>query len=330
VAKAKAAGVHLILGPDPCLAEEALEELLTAAVGKGREHSVEVLRGDETTWARILEVAGTGSLFAERRAVVVRNAGALKGEGDEVLRNLVRYLDGPTPELSLIVMAAKADRRKGVWKTLADRADVRSAEPLKGRQLRMHVTARVKARGLRLTEDGLSELLDRVGADLQRLMGELEKLEAFADGRREPLGAGEVSSVLGRGLGRPLYKLGDAMAARRPAEALQLMQEMLGDGEPALLVLSALHRALRTARGVGALAGQRMPRDQVAARLRVPPWKLDELITSARRWPEEDLRAALRALDLADRRIKTGAEPLSALSAAVTEACRGGGPVRNP
>lgn len=324
MAKARAAGVHLILGPDPCLAEEALEQLLTAALGKGRDHSLEVLRGDETTWARIIEVAGTGSLFAERRAVVVRNAEALKGDGEE----MVRYLGNPTPELSLIVMAAKVDKRKGVWKALAERAEVRSAEPLKGRQLRAHVTGRIKAKGLRLSEDGLSELLDRVGADLQRLMGEIEKLELFAQGKREPLGADEVSAVLGRGLGRPLYKLGDAMAARRPVEALQLLQEMLGDGEPPLLILSALHRALRTARGVGALAAQRMPRDQMASRLRVPPWKMDDLIASARRWPEDDLRAALRALDQADKRIKTGAEPMSTLSAAVAEACRGVGPAR--
>lgn len=324
MAKARAAGVHLILGPDACLAEEALEELLAAALGKGREHALELLRGDETTWARICDVASTGSLFAERRAVVVRNADALKGEGEEILR----YLDNPTPELSLILMAVKVDRRRGVWRALSDRANVRSAEPLKGRQLRAYVTERVRRRGLRLTDDGLSELLDRVGQDLQRLMGELEKLEAFAQGRGEALGAEDVSAVLGRGLGRPLYKLGDAMAARRPTEALQLVQEMLGDGEPPLLVLSALHRALRTARGVGALAAQRLPREQMASRLRVPPWKMDEVIASARRWSESDLRAALQALDQADRRIKSGAEPVSALSAAVAEACRGAGPVR--
>lgn len=320
-AKARAAGVHLVLGADPCLAEEALEALVAAALGDRREHSLEVLRGDEVTWARVVDVARTGSLFAERRAVVVRNAEALKGDGEE----MAAYLGDPTPELSLILMAAKADRRKGLWKTLADSAVVHAADPLKGRELRAHVVDRVRRRGLRLSDDGLSELLERVGQDLQRLMGELEKLEAYAQGRREPLGAADVSAVLGRGLGRPLYKLGDAMTARRASEALGLLQEMLGDGEPPLLVLSALHRALRTARGVAALAAQRMPREQMASRLRVPPWKVDELIRSARRWPEDDLRAALRALDQADRRLKTGAEPVSTLSAAVAEACRGVG-----
>ena len=325
MAKGKAAGVHLIAGSEPRLAEEALEELVAAALGPRRDHSLELLRGDETTWARVVDVARTGSLFAERRVVVVRNADALKGEGDEVRA----YLDDPTPELTLIVMAAKPDKRRAVWKGLSERATVHSADPLKGRQLRAYVTGQVKKRALRLADDGLQELLERVGQDLQRLTGELDKLEAFAQGQRAALGAGEVASVLGRGQAQPLYKLGDALAARRPGETLQLLQEILEAGEPALLVMSALHRALRNARGVLALANRRVPRDEIAKRLGNLAWKVDQVIASARRWTDDDLRAALQALDQADRKMKTGAEPLSVLAAAVAEACRGAGPVRN-
>jgi DNA polymerase-3 subunit delta len=324
VAKAKAAGVHLIAGPDPRLAEEALEELVTAVLGERRDHGLELLRGDETTWARVVDVSRTGSLFAERRAVVVRNADALKGDGDE----MAAYLDDPTPELTLVIMAAKPDRRRAVWKALSDRATVHSAEPLKGRQLRAYVTDQVRKRGLRLADDGLQELLERVGQDLQRLTGELDKLEAYAQGQRAALGADEVASLLGRGQSPPLYKLGDALAARRPAETLQLLQEILEAGEPGLLVMSALHRALRNARGVLALVNRRVPRDEVAKRLGNLAWKVDQVVASARRWTDDDLRAALSALDQADRKMKTGAEPLSVLAAAVAEACRGVGLAR--
>ena len=63
-----------------------------AAVGAGdRADSVQVFRGDESTWAQVVEAARTGSLFASRRAVVVRNADALKGDGEE----MVAYVRGP-------------------------------------------------------------------------------------------------------------------------------------------------------------------------------------------------------------------------------------------
>ena len=64
------AGIHVVAGGDSYLAEEALESLTAAAVGDDRADSLQVFRGDETTWARVVEAARTGSLFATRRAVV--------------------------------------------------------------------------------------------------------------------------------------------------------------------------------------------------------------------------------------------------------------------
>jgi DNA polymerase-3 subunit delta len=315
--------VHFIAGADPRLAEDALEEVLSAALGADRQHSLQVLRGDETTWARVVDAARTGSLFASRRAVVVRGADALKGDGEEMLA----YLEDPTPDLALVVVAARPDRRRGIWRALGERAQVHPADPLKGRQLRAYVSDRIKKRGLRLGEDGLAELLERVGADLQRLTGELDKLEAYAQGQPRPLGAHDVASVLGTGLARPVYKLGDALTARRAGECIGVLEELLADGEPPLKLLSTLHHALRRARAALALGKARLPREQLAGRLGVPPFKVDEVMDAARRWTDDDLRAAVEALEQADRRMKTGAEPRSTLAAAVAQACRGiGGP----
>ena len=78
----------------------------------------QVLRGDETTWARVLDAARTGSLFAPRRAVVVRNAEALKGEGEERRRPTSTT---PRPDAALVLMAAKPDKRKSSGSALLDR-----------------------------------------------------------------------------------------------------------------------------------------------------------------------------------------------------------------
>src|SRR5688572_7965696 len=133
-AAARAEGVSIVAGSDSHLAEEALEKALQQAVGDDRTEAVQVLRGDETTWARVLDAARSGSLFASHRAVVVRNAEALKGEGDDV----PAYLDDPTPGVALILVAAKPDKRKVLWKRLFERAEVLPADPLKGRAIRTY------------------------------------------------------------------------------------------------------------------------------------------------------------------------------------------------
>jgi DNA polymerase III subunit delta len=320
----KPGGVAAILGADTYLAEAALERLLADRAPKDRDESVEVFRGDETTWDRLLGAARMRSLFAEERALVVRGAEGLKGDGEGVLA----YLGDPTPGVTLILLAAKPDKRKTVWKRIAEGAVVITAEPLRGTRLRSYVEDELRRRRLRISPEALGELIDRVGGDLRRLMGEADKLLAFAEGGE--VSAEDVARVCGRGLGRPLYVLADAFGQRDVGSALEEVEAALEDGERPELVLSALHRSLRQVRGVRQMAEERRPREEMVRRLGLPPnmgFKVPALVESARRWTDQELKTALEALGRADQAIKKGVSGGATLAAAIAAARR---PDRRP
>jgi DNA polymerase-3 subunit delta len=319
--------VHAVIGPESLLAEEALEAILQASLGGEREGALRVLRGEETTWSRLVDNVGMGSLFAEKRAVVVRNAEALKGEGDEI----TAYLDDPTPGVTLVLLAAKPDKRQKAWKRVLERAQVTPAEAPRGRALRGFAETRLRERGLKIAPDGLEELLERVGQDLRRLVGEIEKLSAYrGSGAPLPLSAEDVAAVLGRGMAQPLYKLGDAFAGRNAAQTLLLLEALLDDGEPGPKLLATLYRSLRQVRGAKALVARRASRDDMVRRLGLLPFKAQDVIQAAGRWTEEELREGLAALEAADLRMKNSLPAEIALSAAVVAACvsRRAGPPR--
>lgn len=336
------AAIHLILGEDSYLAEEALERILTEAIGPDRNDSLRVLQGDEVRWEAVVAAARAGSLFAPRRAVVVRRAELIRGSKEDEdpfvepaavkkakaeEHPMLRYLEAPAPDATLVLLAAKPDRRRNPWKRLGADALLHSAEPLRKPQLRAYVEADLRRRGLRLSADALSDLLEEVGQDLRRLMGEVDKLEAWSAGRKEALSPDDVHAVLGRGLGRPLYLFADALAGRALPEALARLQELLDGGEEGLRILATAHRAVRQVRAATGLRERRMPRVEIGRRL-LPPnmqFKLDSLLAASERWTGGDLRRAILALDQADRRIKRGADAATALVAAVVEACRGEG-----
>lgn len=309
------AAIVAVLGADSYRAEVGLRQAVKDAGFADQEDAVQTFRGEETTWVRLVDIARTGSLFASRRAVVLRNADQTKGEGDEI----IAYLADPPEDVVLVLVAAKPDKRRTLWKKIVEAATVIDAEPLKGRALQSFVAGEVRRRNLRLAEDGLTELLDRVGQDLRRLMGELDKLEAFAG--KGTLGADDVARVMGRGIARPLYRLSDAMMERRRAETLLLVEERLDDGEPAQRLLATLHRAVRQARAARALMVSRASRDELVSRLGVPPFKVGDVMEAARKWSEDDLKRAIAALSRADRQMKTGSDPHVALAAAIAEAC---------
>ncbi len=231
--------VQLILGEDSYLAEQALERVLQLAVGEDRSDAVSVFYGDECRWDAVLAAACTGSLFASRRAIVVRRAEALRSSGSEeeapaeglkgrsrsAADPVLQFLEDPPPDVTLVLLATKPDRRRNPWKRLSAEGELHSAEPKKGSALRAYVEEHLRGRGLRLTPDAVADLIVEVGQDLRRLIGELDKLEAWGVGRQDPLTAEDVHTVLGRGLGRPLYLLADATARRDlPASLEQLLE----------------------------------------------------------------------------------------------------------
>lgn len=314
--------VELIAGGrdfDGYLAEAALELILERTVGKDRADALQSFHGDDASWAQVLDAARTRSLFAPTKAIVVRQAEALRGEDEAVLA----YLLNPTPGVTLVLVAAKPDKRKTLWKRIFEAASVTLAEPLRGARLRGYVADELRRRKLVLDNEALTALIDQVGADLRRLMGEVEKLHAYAEGER--LSADEVVRVLGRGFARPLYELSDAFCARRKDATLELMEQALDEGEPPLRIASTLHRGLRELRKARALQAQRAPRERMISVLGLGnrAFKLPAMLEAARRWDDESLRSAAAALATADRAIKTSGEPRSALSAAVALACLG-------
>ena len=152
-----------------------------------------------------------GRSSPSKRAVVVRNAEALKGDGEE----LAGYLDDPTPGVTLVLLAAKPDKRTKVWKRVLEKAAVTPADPPKGAACAPSSTRGCGNGSCGWTRTGVVELVERVGQDLRRLMGEIDKLEAFASGGgKATLSADDVAAVMGRGMAQPLYKLARRLCRR--------------------------------------------------------------------------------------------------------------------
>jgi DNA polymerase-3 subunit delta len=310
---------------DSFLAERALDEVLASALGpEPSPEAIESFRGDESSWARICEAAQTGSLFAQERVVLVRRAEALKGDGTEI----VAYAQAPNPAVTLILVAQSIDRRRAVWKKLHAAAEVISAEPLKGARLAGFVRSEIRRRGLAISDEGVEEIIARVGQDLRRLSGELDKLEAFVDGRKDGLDVDEVARVLGRGMAPPLFRLADAFSERQTRRALEHLEVMLDEGEEALRILATLHRALRQVRAAADPSVRALRPAEAAGQLGLPPnmaFKAGSILQAASRWSAGDLQRGTVLLAGADRRLKLGGQPKAVLSAAVVGICGGGG-----
>jgi DNA polymerase-3 subunit delta len=229
--------IRVIWSSDELLAAEAADEVCAGA-GSGAE----ILTLDAEGGLDDLEEAlFAGSLFAERRVVVVRNAQALPKAGTERLVAAL-HREG-LPELVAVV--AVSDRPPGqLVDPLADVAGVqRLARPRRG-ELVAWVGKRLRAAGLKPDREAAAALVEAVGDGLRDLAQAVEQLalRSGAGGRVERADVLQHFSPAGD---QPIWVLFDAIVQHDGPKAFDTLGRLLAHGDEPLPVLGAIVSQVR-------------------------------------------------------------------------------------
>ncbi|MEO5589232.1 MAG: DNA polymerase III subunit delta, partial [Gemmatimonadaceae bacterium] len=174
-------GAYYIYGEDDFQKEDALQQLVDAAVEPVslRDFNMEILRAGETGVRSLDAALSAVPMMADRRIVVIRDAGSLKKDSRKVLD---RYLDSPSPDvLVLLIEAAGGKTDKG----LAKAATPLEFESLSADRIPRWISHHASTNlGLKLSPEAIELLQAAVGTDLRQLVTELDKLASFTSGRQ--------------------------------------------------------------------------------------------------------------------------------------------------
>ena len=207
-------------------------EIIDAAVS----NSGEALK----SLGKLREALQTLPFFGTGKAIWFQNCNFLGDERTagaqavtESLAELAGELKGfPWGNVRLLVSAARVDKRKTFFKTLEkigsvenhaglsveDRDWAAQAEAVARRQL--------KALGMGISDEALSELVVNVGPNVRQLNNEVEKLAMFASARTD-IEAGDVAAVVTRNKQARAFALGDALGDRDLPRLLRCLDEEL-------------------------------------------------------------------------------------------------------
>jgi len=239
------ASCYLVSGDEPLLVAEACDEIRRTARTAGfsdRElHFAE--RGFD--WQGLQTASRTLSLFAERRIVEVRLAGASPGAepGPAVLAELAGAAD---PDTLLLVVAARLDARSlGTrWCEAFDRhGAIVQIWPVDAVRLPAWLVARAERLGLALEPGAAALLAERVEGNLLAAQQELEKLAlAHPHGR---LDTTNVLDAVADSARFDVLQLGEAAMAGNARRALRVLAGLRAEGQEATLTLWALNKDLQ-------------------------------------------------------------------------------------
>jgi DNA polymerase III subunit delta len=218
----KFAPVYYVHGEDDFLKDDAVRQLVTAAVDPAtRDFNLEVRRGGEVDPGTLASLLDTPPLMADRRVVVIRDVAALKKDARAALD---RYLSRPAPETVLVLVTlggeAKSDRKLEAAASIPVCFDCLTDD-----RVPKWIEHQVSELGATIDERAVTLLHEAVGNDLPALTSELDKLVSYAAGK--PIDERAVAAIVGVRNGETIGDLLDAVLERDAGRALALLPQVL-------------------------------------------------------------------------------------------------------
>ncbi|HEY1554881.1 MAG TPA: DNA polymerase III subunit delta [Kofleriaceae bacterium] len=289
--------VYVLYSEHPILVERAVAAIRDAAVPAAtRAFNYDVVEG-KASGSRIVALAQTLPMMAQRRMVLVRDLALVPADETEVL---VEYFAKPSPSTVIVALASKLDKRLKVFAAAHKKGFLHVLDA--PRQLAPWVRNEAQARGVKLDGAAVSRLVDAVGDDLSRLALAVEQLGLYASGRA--VTSDDVDELVADTRERSVFELTDAIGAADRARALAAVAALCDQRESAVGVVVMLARHVRQLSLVHALRDAGVSRGEWAQKLGVPPFVVDKLIAQAKRYAPRALAHATERLALADRALK--------------------------
>jgi len=317
----------LLHGPDEQLLEDALGLVIRGLFADASELALgrEVLEGDEVSVETIVRSAMTLPLMTRRRLVVVRRAHALGARGADTL---TAYAGDPNPTTCLLLLADEAlgvsrERRTEHWLLAALPPTAIVALPLrKGRALEDWLKQRAAADELVVTDEAARLLVQWVGEDGARLLGEARKAALAGGPENRKVGVNEVTAIVGEHRLGEVFELTRAVERRDLGLALRTLDHLLATEEPVFL-LALLTRSVRQALTVRDLAAAGQSVEQIARLVRpTPPPVVEAILARVSGAAGAGLSRQLARCWQAEWRCKSGGQARAELTALVADLCR--------
>lgn len=295
--------VYLLVSDQEFVSRRVYELALGQVPEQARSFDWGVFDLERDSIAELLNSARTLPWMSERRWIYARNA-------DKHLKELGAYLKSPAPRTVLILECNRAPAGKFPHTVI---------RPDQARGTSQWVLRLVRQEGFKMGPEAAEKLVEVVGEDLQRLHSEVEKLKLWALESQE-ITLDAVLAMAFQSREYDIFALISAIARRRDAEALRILNRLFELGMVAPQIVSMLYwnfRRLLVAREM-MQAGRSF--QKILTELKI--WSYKGREREVRSLQVDHLKALLIRLRHTDRMCKTtSVDPHGLLEFLVVDTC---------
>src|SRR5579863_5067115 len=157
--------------------------------------------------------------------------------------------------------------------------------------------------GVKITSEAASLLANFSGSQLRLLANELDKLATYV-GERAVIDLEDVRALSAQAQEARIFDLTDALAQRKREQALDLLHDLLADGEPPLKLINTITSQVRSLLLVKELANDGLRIQQIVTATGMAPFVAEKALRQVGKFQTAQLEGAYRQLLAADAALK--------------------------
>jgi DNA polymerase III subunit delta len=173
----------------------------------------------------------------------------------------------------------------------------------KGAALESWIARRAQSIGASITPEAVTLLANFTGSQMRLLAHELDKLAMYV-GERAEISADDVRKLSAQVQEARIFDLTDALAQRNRQQALDLLHDLLSDGEPPLRLISTITSQVRALLLVKELSAHGMRALQIASETGMAPFVAEKALRQVNKFQMTQLEGAYRQLLATDASLK--------------------------
>lgn len=214
--------VYLLMGEEPYYIDLVTDYIMEHALEPDeRDFNQNVLYGVDTNCSQIVDMAKGYPMMAERQVLVVKEAQNIRS-----WEPMEHYLEKPMPTTVLVICYknGKADRRQK-WVQRAEKVGVvLESKKKKDYELPSFIDAYLRSKGATADQKSKQMIADHVGADLSRLVSELDKVLISLPENDRRITPDIVEREIGVSKDFNIFELKNAIIARDIFKANQIVK----------------------------------------------------------------------------------------------------------
>src|SRR5690606_31311919 len=201
------------------LVSDCIEAHVLDDAQKGFDQTV--LYGKDTDFTTIVSAAKRYPMMSDYQVIVVKEAQNLKWKEDELL---TAYLENPMRSTVLVLAYkhGKFDKRRKVYKAAGKAGVILESPKLYDDKVAPWITAYVKDKGWRIHPQAAAMMAEYLGADLSKVVNELDKLMLNVPAGQE-ISTQDIERNIGISKDFNVFELTTALAKRDAAKAFRIV-----------------------------------------------------------------------------------------------------------